>query len=131
MNRFHTQLVATDREDATSVALSLRGQWLRDILIQTGMNLEGCFPDNNEEELSIENKAKLRSTLNKNDIFLRDDGDGTLQLYLEKTVIAEWKRPKFELHQDLSQIDPKKQLYTVIKLEYWSVFDEVAEESNG
>jgi len=118
------EVISVDREDYRKIVKQLQFQWTKHVLVQTGMNLSSYFPDDdNPESMTIEQKAQLRQTLRQNDILVLDDQDGGIKIYLDKTIIAEWKKPRFDLHQDLSQIDPKKKLYININIDYWSVFD--------
>ena len=105
------EVISVDREDYRKIVKQLQFQWTKHVLVQTGMNLSSYFPDDdNPESMTIEQKAQLRQTLRQNDILVLDDQDGGIKIYLDKTIIAEWKKPRFDLHQDLSQIDPKKKL---------------------
>lgn len=121
-------VIFSDREDVSQVVDSIKFSWVKFILEQTGMDLEGCFPDDDSEERTLDQKSKLRSILKQNKILVIDDHDGGVKIYIDEDLIAEWKKPHFNIKQDLKQIDPKKKLYTEIHLDYSSVFDE---ENNG
>lgn len=123
MKKWREEILAVNREDAKETVKQFQFAWIRDILLQTGMNLEGCFPEDEEDDITLEQKILLKNILNENKILVIDDRDGGIKIYVEKELIAEWIKPSFTLHQDLSQLDPKKKLYTCIHIKYWSVFD--------
>lgn len=77
-----------------------------------------------EEPFSVETKRKFIKDLDNYKINIIDDMNGGMKIYVESDVIAEWKKPLFKLKQDKSQIDPKKQLYISMEVDFWSLFDE-------
>ena len=115
--------VLADRENCRNVANKLKFYWLHSILLQTGMNLDNCFPeDNDPDNQTIDQKARLRKTLNDNDILVLDDNE-EVRIYVQNEVIAEWYKPQYNLNHDPSQLNPKKKFYVSIELNYWSVFE--------
>jgi hypothetical protein len=120
---WNKETLAVDRENAKQIATQYQFSWTKNVLLQCGLELSDCFSENNED-MTIEQKIKLRKILNFNDLLVLDDKDGGITIYLEKHIIGKWKKPKYELHEDLSQLDPKKKIYTLINIEFWSVFDE-------
>lgn len=77
-----------------------------------------------DQPLSIENKIKLNSTLSTYNIQVIDDQDGGLKMYCDNEPIAEWKKCEYKLKRDLSQLDPRKQLFLEMKVDFWSIFEE-------
>jgi len=123
--RIINQTIFADREDAHTVVEGVRFSWLRFVLESTGMNLEGCFPDNDDpNSMTIAQKAQLREILKQNKILLLDDHDGGVRLYIDEDLIAEWRKPRYRLNIDHRKLDPKKKSFASIDIEYWSVFDE-------
>jgi len=125
-------LLFADRDDAQKVVEKVRFSWIRFVLEQTGMDLEKCFPeDDDPDSMTIAQKAELRHILNKNKILVLDDHDGRIRLYIDEDLIAEWKKPVYDLRHDNRQLNPKKKYYVGINIEYWSVFDEEMEKTDG
>lgn len=121
--------VVANRSEAKEVALKVRFQWVKDILLSTGADFTDIFPESEDElltynDMSIIQKAKLRKVLEQNKINIVDNHDGSLLIYLENDVIAEWKIPNFKLHFDRNELNPQKRWYIEIEMDYWSVFDE-------
>lgn len=102
-------------------------QFSREVLESIGLPLEDCFPESYElSDFTLNHKVKLREVLSKFGIIVLDDRDGGIKIYHEddNKLIAEWKKVKFELREDLSAIDPRKKLYVAMHVNCWSVFDE-------
>jgi hypothetical protein len=114
------EIILADRENCREIANQFKYSWFREVLSQTGMDLSECFSE--DEEQSIEQKAKLRRVLNDNDIVVLDNNE-EIKIYIQKEIIAEWNKPIYNLKQDISQINPKKKFYVNIEIDYWSVFD--------
>jgi len=122
---WNKEVLAVDRENARQIAAQYQFAWIKNVLLQCGLELNDCFPENNNvDDMTIEQKIKLRKILNFNYLLVLDDKDGGVLIYLEKHVIGEWKKPRYELREDFSQLDPKRKLYTCVNIEFWSVFDE-------
>jgi hypothetical protein len=122
---WNKEVLAADRENAKKIAAQYQFAWIKHVLLQCGLELNDCFPEsNNVNDMTVEQKIKLRKVLDFNNILVLDDKDGGVTIYLEKHIIGEWKKPRFELHEDLSQLDPKRKLYTCINIEFWSIFDD-------
>ncbi len=117
------QVVLCNRGDEKETIEDLKSFFIRDILEQTGIPLEEVWKDN-IINFSIEEKIKLRSFLKTYDILIIDDSDGGIKIYLDKEIIAEWKKCRFELFIDQYEVDPKKQICVKIFTNYWSAFDQ-------
>jgi hypothetical protein len=128
---YKKKIILADRDDFRKVTNTIKYTWWRDVLIQTGMELDNCFPaSDNPEDQTIEQKQLLRKILNENNILIIDEFDLGLKIYIEEELIAEWKKPTYTLKTDLAQLNPKKKLYIEIMIEYYSVFDQEIEEEN-
>ena len=120
---FIKETVLADRDNCKQVADKLKYLWVKDVLSQTGMNLDNCFPEEDSDDPTIEQRAQLRNNLEENDILIIDKKE-FLKIYIQDQLIAEWIYPKFILKKSVGEINPKKKLYVEINLEYWSVFSE-------
>lgn len=123
------KLVLANREDIRKIEELERIDFIRSILLSMEIPIENCFPKNEEDEWSTENKIELRKILSKFKIDLVDDFDGGIKIFVDKEAIAEWFKPSFVLKTDLSEPNPKNKLYAEIHLKSWSLFEE--QESNG
>ncbi|HEY4877143.1 MAG TPA: hypothetical protein VIH86_16305 [Puia sp.] len=89
------------------------------------------LPDwNPDESLTIDSKIKFRKDLNTYNIHIADDADGGLKIYANNEVIGEWKKSKYILKTDRSQIDPNKKLYLEMHIDFWSIFEESNVKTN-
>jgi hypothetical protein len=78
---------------------------------------------NPDEPYSIDDRLRLRSSLNSYNINIIGDIDGGLKIFVKTDLIAEWKKPHYVLKIDGSQIDPNKKLYLEMHINFWSVFE--------
>lgn len=117
--------ILVDREDVRKVEAQEQYLFVQNVLAQMELPLEECFPESNElEDFTIEHKLHLRKILDKFGVLVLDDRDGGVKIYVEKDLIAEWKKCRFELREDPGEIDPRKKLYAVIYIDYWTMFEE-------
>jgi hypothetical protein len=79
---------------------------------------------NLDKYADIEEKVKLRQSLNKYRIFLIEDYDGGLQIFHENDLIAQWNKCRFKLKEDVASRDPKHKLYMEMAISCWSMFEE-------
>jgi len=122
------QIIQADKDNYKQVLHQLRFDWFCSILSETGMNLDNCFPESgNIEDQTIEQKAQLRSNLNDNDILIVDNSDDSIVIYIQKQIIAEWKKPLYVRKEDIEERNPKKKFYIEIHIEYDSVFEQDVE----
>jgi hypothetical protein len=97
-------------------------RFVRSILEIMGVPIDDFWaPDS---ILSVEDRIKLRSLLSSYNIKIIDDLDGGLQIYVDNQKIAEWKKCEYKLKRDLSELDPTKQLYLEMQVDFWSIFEE-------
>jgi hypothetical protein len=111
----------------------VRFQWVKNILLSTGADFSEIFIDSEEEQtydnMSIIQKAKLRKVLDQNNITISDNHDGSLLVFIDHDIIAEWGVPNFKLHFDGKEPNQQKRWYIEVEIDCWSVFDD--EEQNG
>lgn len=88
--------------------------------------LDGCFPDESED-MTVDHKIELRRYMNQFDVTIVDDRDGGIKIFVERQMIAEWKKCKFVLREDPKEVDPSKRLYMEVVADVWTIFDEGAE----
>ena len=114
---WNTDELAVDREDALKIAKEFQYIWTRNVLLKTGMDIEDCFPEEDDpDEMTLEQKINLRSALKINDILVLSSPEGGINIYFEKEIIGIWKKPYHILHEDLAQLDPKKSFILVFRL---------------
>ena len=116
------QVILSDRSNCKQISNNIKLLWIKDILEQTGLNVSDCFPEGEDKEQTIEQKAVLRKLLKDNEISIIEE-DESCVIYIQKEVIGKFEKPQYILKKDLSILDKNKQLYVEIHLEYSSVFD--------
>lgn len=107
--------------DLQSTIEEQKYSFIIEILNAINLPLNDCFPDSgNYSDLSLEHKIKLRQILGKNNISIIDDRLGGIKIYLNSnTLIAEWKKPLFEIKENLSD----RKLYYILHIDYWSEYE--------
>lgn len=104
-----------------------KARFLRSILEQMFENteviikLQELWPG--DVPLVPEQKVKMRGLMTTYGIQVIDDMDGHMRILVEGELIGEWSKCKYKLRRDISQIDPKKQLYLEMEVNYWSLFE--------
>lgn len=83
----------------------------------------------NEAPLTAPQKVKMRGFMTTYGIFVMDDADGRMRIFVEGQLIGEWSKCKYKLRKDISQIDPKKQLFLEMEVNCWSVFEQGQNET--
>jgi hypothetical protein len=113
------------RNEAKEKARILMYQWVYGILSQIGADFEDSIPENGDpESLTPIQRAKMRKTLEVNKIFISDNKDGEIGIYVEDELIAKWNKPFYKMCLDPSKINPKDKYYTEVEISFGSVFDE-------
>ena len=99
-----------------------KSRFIKGILDSMSVPLEGLWED--DIELSVENKIKLRNIFSSYNIKIIESPDGEVEIYVDNDLIAEWKKPRYVLKRDIVARDPDKKLYLEMHISYNSVFDE-------
>lgn len=119
------QTILADREDIKEVVEEEQFNFTANVLSELGIPLEeDVFPEEGYKAFTVEHKIKLRKLLQKFDTTIVDDRDGGITIYVDKTLVAEWKKCRFNLRKDPSAVDPSKRLYAEIMIDYWTIFEE-------
>jgi len=79
--------------------------------------------------LSIDQRIKLRELLGNYSIQVIDDNDGHMRIHMGEELVGEWNKCTYKIKRDLSQLDPRKQLYLEMYINCWSLFDIEQKES--
>ena len=108
-------------ENTKQVEEEEKARFVKSVLEEVGIPLVNVWDD--ADSLTIENKIKLRNVLSSFGVNIIDDLDGGLQVYIDREMVAEWKKPTYKLCRDHNQIDRKKQLYLEMTTKSWSVFE--------
>lgn len=128
-----SKTILVDREDTRIVEGEEKYNFIITILLNLGLpeeEIEACYPAD-DEELSVQNKIKLRKLCDSFQISVIDDMDGGLKIYVtsenEKTLVAEWKKCWFMMKINNEELDRSKKIFAELHTSWWSVF----EEENG
>lgn len=113
-------------ENTRQVENEEKNRFLRELLEQMGVPINTFWSD--EKSLSVEQRIKLRDLFINYSIQVIDDMDGHLAIYVEGELVGEWHKCTYKLKRDLSQIDPKKQLYLEMEVNCWSLFEELGND---
>lgn len=123
--------IMVDREDLRTVEAEEQFNFVRTVLESMGLPTEECFPEESEltsQDITLQHKINLRQLLKKFQVMILDDRDGGIKIFVDEELVAEWKKSRFELRQDLTAIDPKKKLYAVLHIDYWTMFEEQTQQ---
>ena len=83
---------------------------------------------NPDQELTIEDRIRLRQELEKFNLHVINDRAGGLQIRLGQNLIAEWYKATYKLKQDLSEPRPENRIYLEASLSFWTTFEDEKEE---
>lgn len=122
-----------DRSNYREVISELQYEFVVNVISNLGLpeeELEQCFPEE-YSKFDVESKIRLRSLLGKFNVQIIDDKDGGLKIYVESEVIAEWKKCFIKIKTNRAAINPEDKMFVEIECEYFSVFEELKEESDG
>lgn len=114
-------ILLNSNEDTKQIEEEEKARFVREILEKIGVPIDNIWDDN--DQLSISGKIKLRSILSTYQIQIIDSMDGELQIYHEDTVIGNWNKCRYVLKKDLNQRDPSKKLFYEMHIDYWSIFE--------
>jgi hypothetical protein len=109
-------------ENVKQVEEEEKTRFLRNLLEQMGVPLDEFWAT--DTALSIDQRIKLRVILTTYSIQVIDDLDGHMQIYVENKLVGEWFKSTYKLKRDLRQLDPKKQLYMEMTINFWTIFEE-------
>lgn len=109
-------------ENAKQIEEEEKIRFLRNLLEQMNVPIEDFWAE--DGALSIEQRIKLRSILTTYSIQVIDDLDGHMQVFVDKELVGEWFKSTYKLKRDIHQLDPKKQLYTEMTVNFWTIFEE-------
>lgn len=111
-------------ENTSKIEEEEQYRFLRSVLESSGIPLDFWQEDIPDQETII----KLRSVLESFNVIVLHDNESGMKVYVEKDLIAEWKKPYYILKKDLSAIDPKKVLYMEMHIETITIFDNEMEK---
>lgn len=115
-----------NREDAKSVEEEERDLFVKAILAELDLpGLDEIWADEHLE--SVEKKIELKRLLAKYNIEILEQ-DRSVEIYVERELIAIWRKPRFRLLTDMKQISPSKKLFYEMTIDCESIFDEQEEE---
>jgi hypothetical protein len=98
-------LVLADRGDEQKVIEEERQEWLNEVLLALDVPVKAF-------ELEID---EFRDYLNSVEIEIWQNADGTLDVYKDSEIVAQWKEPKLVLIKET----PKKWYYE-IHIDAWA-----------
>lgn len=78
-----------------------------------------CFT----EEDTVDSRYNFRELLLKYNLDVIDDRDGNIKVYLDSSLIAEWKKATFVYKEDIQVINPNDRIYIEMLVDYW-IFEE-------
>jgi hypothetical protein len=108
-------------EDARSIAEEECHAFVKNTLQNIGLPVEEVWPD---ISLTVEQKIALRNMLSKFDVEIVDDRDKGIKIYHERTLLAEWFKPRFVMRADPAAVNPSKKTYYEIVLKTWSMYED-------
>lgn len=79
-----------------------------------------------EKDLLTEDKIQFKKNLAQFKISIIDDMDSGLKIFVEKDLVAEWKKPTYILKKDHSKLDNDR-LYLEMHINCSTIFDEEME----
>lgn len=120
-----TKIIQADREDIRTVEKESQNLFIFDILAMCGIpeeQLVPCFPG--VDGMSIAQRMALRKLCSQYDVFIVDDFDGGVKIYVNDDIIAEWKKPHYVMRTDPTAKEKSKRIYVEIHCSWWSLFEE-------
>lgn len=107
-------------EDTKDVERQEQARFIKTVLDALEVHIDW----NPEDILTIENKLKLRHSLETYNINILNDTDGCVKIFANKELIGDWSKPYYILKQDYSQIDHDKKLYFEMHINFWTIFEQ-------
>lgn len=97
-------------------------KFLKDLLDQMGVPTAEIWGD--DISLSIEQTLQLKKLLSTYNVYVIDDLDGGMKIYVDNELIGEWHKCSYKIKRDLAEIDRKKQLYLEMEINCWTIFEQ-------
>lgn len=119
-------LLLNHNENTRQVEEEEKSRFLYSLLEQMGVPVNEFW--GGETVLTVPQRIKLRNILSTYNIQIIDDLDGHMQVYVENELVGEWNKSTYKLKRDLRQLDPRKQLYLEMTVDYWSIFEQQESE---
>jgi hypothetical protein len=115
-------------DNVTQVEGEEKSRFLRELLHQMFEDVPDVISKIQEiwaddSPLTVPQKVKMRGFMTTYNIQVIDDCDGRMRIFVEGELIGEWLKCKYKLRRDISQIDPKRQLFLEMEVNCWSVFE--------
>jgi archaellin len=121
--------VLSNREDVRKVEAEQQYEFTVFVLGHLGIpedRLKECFPEDGASEFDVNYKIKLRNLLKEFKVIIAQDRDGSLKIFVEDLLVAEWHKCKFKFKTDLSATDPEDRVYVEVICE-WEIMFEIDE----
>lgn len=120
-------IVFVDRDDYKKVEEEEQNKFIFYVLESMGVPTDE-WPEG--FEFSVQDRINMRAVLNKYGVSIIDDRDGGIKIYVDKEVVAEWKKCTYNLREDKSELEHSKRLFYEMHIDCWSLFDEDVEEES-
>jgi len=113
-------ILLNHNENTRQVEEEEKQRFLHSLLEQMGVPIDFWETGGS---LTIEQRMQLRKIFSAYGIQVIDDKE-TMDIYVDGQKVGSWNKPYYVLKKDLSQLDPKKQLFLEMTCEIWSLFEE-------
>jgi len=113
-------ILLNKRDDIRKVEAEEQNRFIHSILEALEFPIDWNF----DGLLSVEDRMKFRKAMDHFDIDVVNDRSGGIKIYVQKEMIAEWKKCKFTLKRDHSEINHDKKDYVEMEVNFWSIFEE-------
>lgn len=110
-------------QDTKQIEKAGQTSFLIDLLGQMGVPIVDLF-EGDIDLNDVTQRMKLRKVLLDYNVQVIDDNDGGMKVFVDQELIGEWYKCTYILKRDHSKLDPKKQLYLQMAVNYWSIFEE-------
>lgn len=114
-------VLLNSNENTRKVEEEEKSRFIKSIIEAMNVPMEDVWDE--DGELSIEQRIKIRKVLSDFNIRVLDYPGGELEIYVDNDLVAKWHKCEYVLKRDLAAIDPSKKLYLEMKINYWSMFD--------
>lgn len=114
-----SKTIIADREDIEAVESEEQLFFVFSVLQSSGIpeeKLESCFSDG----FSVENKIALRKLCDKEQISIIKDVNGSLKIYIQNNLIAEWHTPTYILHVNKNAAEHSKKMFMEMRITWWT-----------